>query len=64
MPIAQMQRYAGLCRDDTTMAERLALLEEHDRAVGARIAELQEQRVHLKGKMDYYRSLDTRSATA
>jgi DNA-binding transcriptional MerR regulator len=60
MPIAQMQRYADLCRDDTTMAERLALLEEHDREVQRRIAELQAQRVHLAGKMDYYRSLDTR----
>ena len=60
MPIAQMQRYAELCRDDTTMPERLALLEEHDREVQRRIAELHAQRAHLAGKMDYYRSLETR----
>ena len=60
MPIAQMQRYADLCRDDTTMAERLALLEEHDREVQRRISELEAQRLHLADKMNYYRSLDTR----
>jgi DNA-binding transcriptional MerR regulator len=58
MPIAQMLRYAELSRDEQTTAERLALLEEHDREVGRRLATLEGQREHLRGKIRYYRSLD------
>ena len=58
MPIAQMRRYADLSRDERTMAERLALLEEHDLEVGRRLETLQAQREHIRGKIRYYRSLD------
>nr|BFE76813.1 hypothetical protein GCM10020092_101140 [Actinoplanes digitatis] len=56
MPIQQMRRYADLCRDDGTIAERIALLEQHDNSVRDQIAMLQSQRAHLRGKIDYYRS--------
>jgi DNA-binding transcriptional MerR regulator len=48
MPIATMRRYAELSRDEQTVAERMALLEEHDREVGRRIAELHAQREHIR----------------
>jgi len=62
MPIATMRRYADLSRDERTVAERVALLEEHDLEVGRRIAELQTQREHLRGKIRYYRSIDRSGA--
>lgn len=64
MPIAQMQRYAGLARaGDETLAERIALLEEHDRAVEDQIAQLRAQQAHIRGKVGYYESeLATRAA--
>jgi DNA-binding transcriptional MerR regulator len=57
MPIARMRRYADLSRDERTVAERLALLEEHDREVGQRIETLQMQRERIRDKIHYYRSL-------
>jgi DNA-binding transcriptional MerR regulator len=57
MPIARMRRYAELTRDESTIAERLALLEEHDREVGRRIDEMLAQRDHIRGKIAYYESL-------
>jgi DNA-binding transcriptional MerR regulator len=57
MPIAGMRRYAELCRaGDETFDARIALLEEHDRAVGAQLATLAAQREHIRGKLAYYRS--------
>jgi DNA-binding transcriptional MerR regulator len=57
MPIAGMRRYADLCRDgDDTFDARIALLEEHDRAVGAQLEALAAQREHIRGKLAYYRS--------
>ncbi|GAA1991834.1 MerR family transcriptional regulator [Catenulispora subtropica] len=57
MPIAQMQSFAALAREgDDTVADRLALLEEHDAAVGAELARLLEQRGKIRAKIDYYRS--------
>jgi DNA-binding transcriptional MerR regulator len=57
MPIAQMRRYAELARcGELTMAERLALLVEHDDQVRHRIAALQAERAHLQEKIDWYRS--------
>jgi DNA-binding transcriptional MerR regulator len=58
MPIAQMRRYADLTRDDSTMRERVELLEDHDREIGRRLEELAAQREHIRGKIRYYRSLD------
>lgn len=58
MPINRMRTYAELARGGLeTLAERIALLEEHDLAVEKQIAELQSQRAHLHGKIDYYRDL-------
>jgi DNA-binding transcriptional MerR regulator len=57
MPIQRMREYAELSRDDDTVADRIALLEEHDREVEERIATLQAQREHIRGKVAYYRSL-------
>jgi DNA-binding transcriptional MerR regulator len=57
MPIAGMQRYAELCRaGDGTVAERLALLEEHDQAVDRQIHELCAQQQHIRDKIAWYRT--------
>ena len=57
MPIARMLRYARLARDgDHTIAERVSLLEEHDRAVEQRIAQLRANQVHIRHKIRWYRS--------
>ena len=57
MPIARMLRYAKLARGgDDTIAERLSLLEEHDRAIEERIAELRTQQNHIREKIAWYRS--------
>ena len=57
MPIAQMRRYAELARaGEPTMAERLALLIEHDADVGRRIAALRAEQAHLQEKIGWYRS--------
>ena len=56
MPVAQMKQFADQVRAGThTYAERLALLEEHDRAVTAEMAVLAEQRGKLQAKIAYYR---------
>jgi DNA-binding transcriptional MerR regulator len=57
MPIARMREYAELARDDDTVADRITLLEEHDREVEERIAALQAQREHIRDKIAYYRTL-------
>jgi DNA-binding transcriptional MerR regulator len=57
MPIARMREFAELCRDEQTIADRIGLLEEHDREVAERIADLQAQREHIHGKIAYYRSV-------
>jgi len=57
MPIAQMQRYADLCRDgEGNFAERIELLEEHDRAVEEQIRVLEAQQQHIREKISWYRS--------
>ncbi|MGX6601244.1 MerR family transcriptional regulator [Micromonosporaceae bacterium Da 78-11] len=58
MPIARMREYAELSRDERTVAARVALLEEHDCQVAENIVTLEAQRRHLRGKIDYYRSLE------
>lgn len=58
MPIAVMRRYTDLTYDgDDTIAARLALLEEHDRAVEQQIVHLRAQQQHLREKIRWYRSL-------
>jgi DNA-binding transcriptional MerR regulator len=57
MPIADMQRYAELARSgDGTIAERLRLLEDHDRAIEERIAQLRARQAHVRDKIEWYRS--------
>jgi DNA-binding transcriptional MerR regulator len=56
MPIQRMREYALLSRDDDTVPERIALLEDHDREVEAHIAALVAQREHIRGKIAYYRA--------
>jgi len=56
MPIARMLEFAELTRDDATIADRIALLEEHDREVAVRIDTLLRQREHVRNKIAYYRS--------
>ena len=56
MPIARMREFAQLARRAETVAERIALLEEHDRGIEERIATLGAQRERIRGKIDHYRS--------
>lgn len=55
MPIAQLRRYAELVRDESSLPERVALLEDHDAAVQASIDELRAQQARLRDKLDWYR---------
>ena len=57
MPIARMREYAEMSRRTDTVAERIALLEEHDRDVEERIATLRAQRAHIREKIDFYRTV-------
>jgi DNA-binding transcriptional MerR regulator len=56
MPIAQLRRYAELSLDDSTLPERVALLEEHEAAVRATIEELRAQQARLHDKLAWYRA--------
>jgi len=56
MPIARMVRYAELARGgDTTIAERLALLEEHDEDINQKIELLRTEQDHIRSKIANYR---------
>ncbi|RJL33079.1 MerR family transcriptional regulator [Bailinhaonella thermotolerans] len=58
MPIADMLRFAELARgDDSTIPERVALLEAHERRVEEHIADLRAKRSRIRDKIAYYRSL-------
>lgn len=57
MPIERLRRYGELCRDDTTVAERIALLEEHETAVERQLQEVLAQKERLREKLDWYRAL-------
>lgn len=57
MPIAAMRRYAELARlGDESLAERVALLDEHDRRVEQKIADLRAEQRHIREKVAWYRS--------
>jgi DNA-binding transcriptional MerR regulator len=57
MPIAAMQRFVELSYgDDDTIPARVALLEEHDRAVERQLAHLRAQQRHIRDKLRWYRS--------
>ena len=55
MPIADLKRYSVLATDDSTLAERLALLLDHDAEVQAGIDRLLTQQRQLREKIDWYR---------
>ncbi len=65
MPIAQVQRYAMLAQQgDTTVGERLDLLEEHRGAVAAKIAELQAHLALISDKIAHYQESHHRELAA
>ena len=55
MPIADLKRYTELCADDSTMEERLDLLERHGDEVQASIDALLRQQEQLRAKIGWYR---------
>jgi DNA-binding transcriptional MerR regulator len=56
MPIARMLRYAELARGgDATFAERAELLQEHDRDIERKIAELRDEQSRIREKIRWYR---------
>ncbi|MDY0909290.1 MerR family transcriptional regulator [Microbacterium sp. CFBP9034] len=65
MPIEKLRRYGELCRDETTVPDRVALLEEHAAAVQRELEGLLAQQAKLDDKLAWYRSeLETRQAAA
>ena len=55
MPISLLRRYGQLSQDESTLPERIELLEEHARSVAEQIAALQGQQSRLVGKLEWYR---------
>lgn len=56
MPIRGMQEYVRLMRcGDATIADRIALLEEHQRAIEDQLAELEKNLAAIKRKIAWYR---------
>lgn len=65
MPITQIQRYAMLAQQgDTTVAERLEILEAHQAAVAQKLEELQEHLALISGKIAHYRESNRRELAA
>ncbi|TYC11904.1 MerR family transcriptional regulator [Actinomadura syzygii] len=64
MPIAEMLRYSELARVPGTVAERLELLQAHDRRVEEQIALLREQQSRIKWKIGIYGSALTGACAA
>ena len=56
MPIDRLRRYGELCRDESTIPDRVALLEEHAAAVEQELQALLAQRARLDEKLAWYRS--------
>ncbi|WP_461473951.1 MerR family transcriptional regulator [Microbacterium sp. HJ5] len=55
MPIEKLRRYGELCRDETTLPDRVALLEEHASAVQRELDALLAQQAKLADKLAWYR---------
>lgn len=65
MPIEKLRRYGELCRDETTLQDRVTLLEEHAAAVQRELDALVAQQTRLDDKLAWYRGeLATRQAAA
>jgi DNA-binding transcriptional MerR regulator len=57
MPIRRMREFADLLRDDASVVQRVALLEEHARDVRERIAQLEANLERIGGKIAYYQDV-------
>jgi DNA-binding transcriptional MerR regulator len=55
MPITLLRRYGQLCQDESTLPERIELLEEHARGVAEQIETLQARQRRLAEKVDWYK---------
>lgn len=55
MPISLLRRYGQLCTDDSTLPQRVELLEEHAKAVREQLALLRAQERRLEEKLEWYR---------
>ena len=65
MPISLLRRYGRLCRDETTLPERIELLAEHAQAVAEQIATLRSRQQRLNDKLEWYQGeLARRGASA
>lgn len=56
MPVEKLRRYGELCRDESTVPERIALLEEHAESVRRQLEDVLAKQTRLAGKIDWYRS--------
>ncbi|WP_203137265.1 MerR family transcriptional regulator [Microbacterium sp. JZ31] len=56
MPIRRLRRYGELCRDPGSIAERIALLEEHATAVREQAEQLRRRQERLDEKLAWYRT--------
>ena len=60
MPIARLRRFADLLRGgDETNEQRVALLQEHDREIDAKVAQLRREQERVHEKIEWYRSVTT-----
>ncbi len=55
MPIDRLRRYGELCRDPDSLPQRIALLEEHARAVEEQAAMIRRWSARLDEKITWYR---------
>jgi DNA-binding transcriptional MerR regulator len=55
MPIEKLRRYGELCRDESTIPDRISLLEEHAAAVQREMEELLIEQSKLAEKLAWYR---------
>lgn len=57
MPIKEIRHYAELRADgDPTLSERMEMLLQHRQALNEQIARLQEHKIKLDEKIDFYRN--------
>lgn len=55
MPIELLRRYGQLCTEDSSLPDRIALLEEHAASVQQHLDELRAQQERLNSKIAWYR---------
>ncbi len=57
MPIKEIRHYAELRADgDPTLSERMEMLVQHRQALNEQIAQLQEHKIKLDEKIEFYRN--------